>query len=87
MATLELCIIDPDGLHARPASLLCKEAARYDEDILLTYQSRTVDMKSILGVMSLAVPTGATVTIEVKSERSDDIIRSLHQSFASLNLI
>ena len=40
MKKIELQITDPDGLHARPASNLCKEISQYKEQIELIYKDR-----------------------------------------------
>jgi phosphocarrier protein len=52
------------GLHARPASLLVQEASRFQSRLTLRKDDKAVDLKSILGVMSLAVMPGETVVIE-----------------------
>ena len=52
------------GLHARPASLFVQAVAATGARISLTYAAKTVNAASILGVLSLGVPHGATVTLE-----------------------
>lgn len=52
------------GLHARPASFLVKEAGRFQCSLTLGKGGREGDLKSILGVMSLAVMSGETVIIK-----------------------
>lgn len=48
-------IINDKGLHARPATILVNEASKYKSKISLTVGGVTVDMKSIMGVMSIGV--------------------------------
>ena len=52
------------GLHARPASLFVQAVAATGSRVSLAYGGRTVNAASILGVLSLGVPHGATVVLE-----------------------
>lgn len=54
------------GLHARPASLLVREASKFQSQVFLKKEDKEVDLKSILGVMSLAVAQGDAVTIKAQ---------------------
>ncbi|MCT2535869.1 phosphocarrier protein HPr [Aquibacillus koreensis] len=56
-------ITDETGIHARPATLLVNKAGQYESHIELQYNGKTVNLKSIMGVMSLGVPKGAQVVI------------------------
>lgn len=46
-------ITDETGLHARPATVLVNTASKYSAEITLTYRDKKVNLKSIMGVMSL----------------------------------
>ncbi|MFC5712703.1 phosphocarrier protein HPr [Thalassorhabdus alkalitolerans] len=63
-------ITDETGIHARPATQLVNKAGQYSSDITLEYNGKSVNLKSIMGVMSLGVGKGAEVT--VKAEGSDE---------------
>lgn len=54
-----------EGLHASLAVKLVQLANQYAIDFNLIYQDKVVDLKSILGLMSLAIPSGKKVIIEV----------------------
>lgn len=56
-------ILSPAGVQARTAAQLVNLASQFESDILLKYNSKTVNLKSIMGVMSLAVGEGAAITI------------------------
>ena len=66
----QLTIMNPLGLHARPAAKLVDCAARYTSEIRLTHQGQTIDAKSIMSVLMLAAPRGAI--LEVTLDGSDD---------------
>jgi phosphocarrier protein len=51
------------GLHASLAAKVVQAASKYSVDITLHYHDKVVDVKSILGLMSLAVPQGENVIV------------------------
>src|SRR5699024_2514619 len=63
MIKQDFTIVSDVGLHARPATLLVQEASRYGSDIDLTYDDKTVNVKSIMGVMSLGLSKGLKYVI------------------------
>ena len=63
MQTRELTVKNKLGLHARPCALLSKTASLFRSSITLTHKGRCVDAKSILGLMTMAMPSGSDVTI------------------------
>jgi phosphocarrier protein HPr len=64
-------ITNPTGLHARPAALFVQTAAKFSSHIWLSRNEKKVNAKSIMGLMSLAVPRGAMVTIGAEGEDED----------------
>ncbi|WP_249662425.1 HPr family phosphocarrier protein, partial [Lysinibacillus fusiformis] len=48
-------ITSPEGIHARPAALLVTAVNPFESDIQLTYKGKSVNLMSIMGVMSLGV--------------------------------
>jgi phosphocarrier protein len=87
MASKTVVIIDPAGMHARPASKVAHCAANFDEDIHLTYKERTIDAKSIMGLMSLGVPKDAELTITVSGDEAESILEALENEMRGLGLI
>lgn len=61
-------IIAETGIHARPATLLVQTASKFNSDINLEYKGKSVNLKSIMGVMSLGVGQGAEVSITVDGQ-------------------
>ena len=62
-------VIAENGIHARPATNLVTLAMKFDSDIWLIANDRAVDMKSIMGVMSLGIYKAATFTVKVILEK------------------
>lgn len=59
LVTIEL----ETGLQSRPAANFVQEANRYTSHLFLEKDGKRVNAKSIMGLMSLAVGTGETVTL------------------------
>lgn len=70
MAEQTMKITAADGVHARPATALVQVAGQYEADVNLEYNGKAVNMKSIMGVMSLGIPNGAEV--KFTAEGSDE---------------
>lgn len=66
------------GLHARPASLFAQAAAKAGVPVTLTSAAgKSVNAASILGVLSLGIGHGETVTISADGEGADAALDSL----------
>jgi len=58
-------IKNPQGLHARPASIFVKIANKYESEVTVKKGRQKVNGKSIMGLMMLAANQGTTITIEI----------------------
>jgi catabolite repression HPr-like protein len=65
------------GLQARPAALFVQEANRFSSDVFLEKDGKKVNAKSIMGLMSLAVSSGAEINIIVTGDDEQDAIVAL----------
>ncbi len=65
------------GLQARQAALFVQEANRYTSDIFLEKEDRQVNAKSIMGIMSLAIARGTTITLLAEGIDEDQALQSL----------
>ncbi len=79
MISKEITISSTNGIHAALAAKVVQTASKYSVDITLHYRDRIIDLKSILGLMSLAVPYGENVKIVANGERADDAIKEITQ--------
>jgi len=63
-------IINPLGLHARPAAQFVKLASSFSAYVEVVKDGHPVNGKSIMGVMMLAAEFGSTLTI--RADGSDE---------------
>lgn len=74
------------GIHARPATTLVNVAMEFDCEITLTALKKTVDFKSIMGVMSLGIYSGTTIEVSCDGEREVEALEALTDKIRELNL-
>ena len=74
------------GIHARPATLLVQTASKFASDITLEYKGKSVNLKSIMGVMSLGVGQGADVVISAEGADADDAIAAISETMTKEGL-
>ena len=63
MISKEITVQNLQGLHARPATFFIKKANSYKCSIWVEKDERRVNAKSLLGVLSLGIAKGMTVTV------------------------
>ncbi|AXX64865.1 MAG: phosphocarrier protein HPr [Lactobacillus sp.] len=79
-------VIAETGIHARPATMLVQAASKFSSDINLEYSGKTVNLKSIMGVMSLGVGQGADVTITADGEDASDAMAAISETMTKEGL-
>ncbi len=65
------------GLQARQAALFVQEANRFLADVFLKKEERKVNAKSIMGIMSLAIARGTTITLIAEGIDEEQALESL----------
>ncbi|WP_088067866.1 phosphocarrier protein HPr [Gottfriedia luciferensis] len=68
------------GIHARPATLLVNVAGKFNSDINLEYNGKTVNLKSIMGVMSLGIQQGTEIKISANGEDADQALAAIEDT-------
>ena len=66
MKEFEFVVTDPQGIHARPAGLLVKEAKKFEYNISVFKGARKGDLKKIFTIMALGVKQGETIKVQVE---------------------
>ena len=78
-------IQDPLGIHARPAGLLVKEAARFTSKSTLVKGAKKGDLKRLFGVMTLGVKKDDVILVTCEGEDEEAAAAAL-KSFFENNL-
>ena len=66
MKEFEFVVTDPQGIHARPAGLLVKEAKKFESNISVFKGARKGYLNKIFTVMALGVKQAETIKVQVE---------------------
>lgn len=77
MFSKEIVVRCESGLHNRQATYFVQKANEFDSSIWLESGSRRMNAKSLLGIMSLGVVTGAVVTLTATGADEQSAVEAL----------
>ena len=80
MEKREFTITSETGIHARPATILVQAASKFSSDITLSYEGKSVNLKSIMCVMSLGVGQNAKVTINANGDDEKEALDTVAET-------
>ena len=64
MVSQKVTVINPTGLHARPAAVLVREAKQFESEIYVMAGTRKVDAKNVLALMDASIVCGMEITVQ-----------------------
>ena len=73
----EVIVRCESGLHNRQATYFVQKATEFNCSIWLESENRKMNAKSLLGIMSLGIVTGATVTISASGSDAEEAVNAL----------
>ena len=76
-----MVVINPQGLHARPADLIVKAANRFQSKVEIIKGHERVDAKSILAIFTLAALEGTELVVEADGPDAQDAVQALCELF------
>ena len=77
MTKVDVTITNNIGLHARPATFFIQKANSYKSLVWIVKDERKINAKSLLGVLSLGIAKGMTVTIVADGADESDAVAGL----------
>lgn len=87
MKEVTVTVVDPVGLHARPATVAVNAASKFKSEIKISYKGKSVNMKSIMGVMSLGIPTQSEIIISATGEDEDEALDAIVEVLQAQSVI
>lgn len=79
MITKKLTILNKLGIHARPAAQFVRVASKFKSDVTVEKDDESVDGKSIMGLMMLAVGCGAVIEVSVDGADEEQAMAALEE--------
>jgi len=77
----KLRVTNQQGLHARPAVCIVRLLQSSKSSVTFTYRRQTVDAHSVLGLLMLAAPRNALITVSVDGPDAQDTLVRLEEAF------
>ena len=79
MVTQEVTINNEVGLHARPATFFIQKANEFKSGIWVEKDERRVNAKSLLGVLSLGITKGTTISLLADGSDEKEAVAALSE--------
>ena len=79
MVTQEVTINNEVGLHVRPATFFIQKANEFKSGIWVEKDERRVNAKSLLGVLSLGITKGTTITLLADGSDEKEAVAALSE--------
>lgn len=79
MLTKEILVRCESGLHNRQATYFVQKANEYECNIWLEIGNRKMNAKSLLGIMSLGIITGASVYLSAEGKDEEIAVNALEE--------
>jgi len=81
----EVTILDPTGLHMRPAAEFVKAANQFGCTLMVRTDKKAVDGRSLLGLFELAAVSGTTLRLEAEGDDAEACLERLTGLIAEFN--
>ena len=87
MKEFSVVVIDPVGVHARPATVAVNAASKFKCNVNVSFKGRSVSMKSIMGVMSLGIPTQSEIVISCEGADEEEAAATIEETLRNQKVI
>lgn len=77
MYSKEVVVHNQIGLHARPATFFIQKANEFKATIWVEKDSRKMSAKSLLGVLSLGITRGTSITLSAEGSDEEEAVNAL----------
>jgi phosphotransferase system HPr (HPr) family protein len=82
VAEIQLLVIDPSGLHARPAARFVQAASRFSSRIVIRENGREADAKSLIALLGLTIRPSSEITLAADGPDADEALEALAAELA-----
>ena len=83
MVSKKVVVVNPSGLHLKPAGLLCNMAISYESLITFSYQKGTANAKSVLSVLGACVKCGDEIELICDGPDEEEALKELTEAIES----
>lgn len=82
MTEVRFTMLDPSGLHARPAARFVQVASRFNSRVAVLHDGQEADAKSLLALLGLGLRPGTVITLRADGPDSTAAVAALTDELA-----
>lgn len=82
MISKDYTIIDPQGIHARPATALIRLTKNFKSSFSIKKGDRVIGLNSMINLLSMAIKGGETISIMIDGEDEVNAANAVEIFFA-----
>jgi phosphocarrier protein len=83
MLSKTLTIVNPSGLHLRPAGVLSQTAMKFKSDVIIEYGEKRIVAKSVLNVMAAGIKSGTQIQLICDGEDEETAMKTMTEAIES----
>lgn len=82
MKEFNYVLTDENGIHARPAGILVKEASKFKSEVKISKGDKVADARRIFSLMGLGAKKGDELHISISGEDEEEVSQKLEKFFS-----
>ena len=83
MISKTLTVVNPSGLHLRPAGVLSQAAMKFKCDVIIEGGDKKIVAKSVLNVMAAGIKSGTEINLICDGEDEEEALKTLSEAIES----
>lgn len=83
MISKTLTVVNPSGLHLRPAGVLSQAAMKFKCDVIIECGDKKIVAKSVLNVMAAGIKSGTEINLICDGEDEEEALKTLAEAIES----
>ena len=80
MVSKKVTVINPSGLHLRPAGVLCQTAMKFKSSSIIESGDKKIIAKSVLNVMAAGIKCGTEINVICEGADEDEALAAITQA-------
>ena len=83
MVSKTLKVVNPSGLHLRPAGVLSQTSMKFKSDIIIEAGEKRIVAKSVLNVMAAGIKCGTEITVACDGPDEEEALKTITEAIES----
>ena len=75
MVSAKTTVINPQGMHMRPAQVFVSEMGKFKSDVTILFNDKSINAKSIMHLMASCIKQGSEIEIQCSGEQENEALQ------------